>query len=71
MKHRFSHDAPAAPASSADKLSRAKSYLQRRGIYILDHGTPKPKWGDAHNMPPVPNAAMLEREMNADRRRQK
>ena len=36
---------PLANISRAEKLAQAKAYLQRRGIYILDQGTPKPTWG--------------------------
>ncbi len=36
---------PLAKLSQAEKLAQAKAYLQRRGIYILDQGTPAPKWG--------------------------
>ena len=36
---------PLAPLSRAEKLAQAKAYLQRKGLYVLDRGTPKPKWG--------------------------
>jgi hypothetical protein len=36
---------PLAKLSHAEKLARAKAYLQRRGIYILDRDAPRPKWG--------------------------
>ncbi len=36
---------PLAKLSHAEKLAQAKAYLQRRGLYILDQGTPAPKWG--------------------------
>jgi hypothetical protein len=36
---------PLAKLSYAEKLARAKAYLQRRGIYVLDRNAPKPKWG--------------------------
>lgn len=38
-------DRPLAKLSQAEKLAQAKAYVQRKGIYILDKGTPKPKWG--------------------------
>ncbi len=44
---------PLAPLSRAEKLAQAKAYLQRRGIYILDKGTPKPQWG----VPGTPKAS--------------
>lgn len=42
---------PLGPLSRAEKLANAKAYLQRRGLYILDRGTPKPKWGLAGEPP--------------------
>ena len=36
---------PLARLSQAEKLAQAKAYLQRRGLYILDQGTPAPQWG--------------------------
>jgi len=27
------------------KLEKAINYLRERGIYVLDQGSPKPKWG--------------------------
>jgi len=36
---------PLTHLTRAEKLAHAKAYLQRRGLYVLDRGTPKPKWG--------------------------
>ena len=38
---------PLAKLSQAEKLAQAKAYLQRRGIWVLSPGTPKPSWGIA------------------------
>ena len=59
---------PLAPLSRAEKLARAQAYLQRRGIYILDRGTPKPKWGVAGEIPNV-EPPLMKAIMAADRRR--
>ncbi len=71
MKPRFklrlvaAADRPLAKLSHAEKLVRAKAILRRSGKYILDRGTPKPKWGvpgeiqlppyrdTYHGMPPL------------------
>ena len=58
MKPRFKlrlvkPERPLGPLSRAEKVARAKAYLQRKGefarlgasIYVFDRGTPKPKWG--------------------------
>ena len=44
---------PLAPLSRAEKLAQAKAYLQRRGIYILDQGSPKPRWGTPGEPPRI------------------
>ena len=38
---------PAQPAAKTmqERLSDAIAYLRRRGIYVLDKGSPKPNWG--------------------------
>ena len=36
---------PLAKLSRAEKLAAAIAYLRRRGIYVLDQDTPRPKWG--------------------------
>lgn len=60
---------PLGPLTRAEKLAKAIAFLRTRGRYVLDAGSPKPRWGKAHEVPAAPNAAMLAREMNADRRR--
>jgi len=62
---------PLAPLTRAEKLTQAKAYLQRRGLYILDRGTPKPKWGLSNDQPKELNAALAHSIMEADRRRRK
>jgi len=52
---------PLGPLTRAEKLARARAFLQgtgefsylKRNIYLLDPGTPKPKWGVAGD-PPKP-----------------
>jgi len=44
---------PLAPLSRAEKLASAIGYLRARGKYLLDAGTPKPRWGIAGDWPKV------------------
>lgn len=53
----------------AEKLSHAIAYLRSKGRYVLDAGSTRPAWGTPHEVPTAPNAAMLARETQADRRR--
>ena len=40
-----SGERPLAKLSRAEKLAAAIAYLRRRNKYVLDRGTPAPKWG--------------------------
>ncbi|MFM9957151.1 MAG: hypothetical protein ACKVZJ_03680 [Phycisphaerales bacterium] len=51
------------------KLECAKAYLRERGLYVLDRGSPA-KWGIPGDVPTQANP-LLERIMEADRRRKK
>jgi hypothetical protein len=64
-------DRPLAKLSHAEKLANAKAYLQRKGKYILDRGTPKPGWGLANEQPKEINAELARKIMDSDRRRSK
>lgn len=44
---------PLAPLSRAEKLAQAIGWLRQRGRYVLDTGTPKPKWGVPGDPPKV------------------
>ena len=57
---------PLAALSKAEKLAQAKAYLQRRGLWILDRGTPRPGWGVAGEMPAEKNP-LMEQIMALDR----
>ena len=59
---------PLAPLSRAEKLANAKVYLQQRGIYVLDRGTPRPKWGTPNELPKE-DTRLRASLQEADRRR--
>ena len=59
---------PLANLSRAEKLAQAIAYLQRRGLYIMDRNTPRPKWGTPNEVPKE-DGALLAAIMEADRRR--
>ena len=75
MKQRFKlrlvlpAERPLGTLSRAEKLAHAKAYLQRRGIYVLDKGTPKPRWGVGGEIPKELNEAFARRTAESDRRR--
>ena len=62
-------DRPLGPLTRAEKLARAKAWLQSRGRYILDRGTPKPAWGIAGEIPPEASAELARYETETDRNR--
>ena len=59
---------PVGPQTYADKLARAKAYLQRRGIYVLDKGARRPKWGIPGEIPQEQNP-LLVKVMDMDKRK--
>jgi len=58
---------PLAKLSYAEKLAHAKAYLQRRGKYVLDRGTPKPNWGIPFDQQPR-ESRLAQIIKDADRR---
>ena len=45
---------PVPVLSDAEKLAEAIAWLRQRGRYVLDRGTPAPKWGVAGEPKRVP-----------------
>jgi hypothetical protein len=58
------------PVPVESKLEAAIRWLRDRGLYILDKGTPRPKWGIAGDVPPI-ESPLFNKVMEADRRRKK
>ena len=61
------------PRTHAEKLEDAKAHLKKRGLYIIDSNAlagKRPSWGIPGEIPQQPNAAFMERMIDADRRGQ-
>jgi hypothetical protein len=39
---------PLGPLTIAEKRAKAIAYLRKQGIYVLDRGARKPKWGNGN-----------------------
>ena len=59
---------PLGPLSRAEKLVKAIAWLRARRRYVLDRGTPRPKWGTPHQLP-AEDRRLLDAVCEADRRR--
>lgn len=62
---------PLGPLTRAEKLAAAIGYLRERGLYLLDRGTPRPRWGLPNEQPRELNEALARKINDADRRRTK
>ena len=61
-------DRPLANLSKAEKIAQAIGYLRSRGLYVLDQGTPRPKWGISGEVPKDANP-LLAKIADMDRTR--
>ena len=59
---------PLGPLSRAEKLVKAIAWLRGRRRYVLDPGTPRPKWGTPHQLP-AEDRRLLGEVNESDRRR--
>ena len=59
---------PLGPLTRAEKLAVAIKFLRERGLYVLDIGARRPKWGTPNELPKE-DTRLLKALTEADRRR--